>query len=124
MSQVDLSKPQDADQQTDGDMQPNVNMQQGTDNYQDPLATADNGQPAKKGKGTSAGIISTVVAVVLIRYVGIFAALVAYAGFWAVYAIAKSKLPLAVRILLCILTTLVFIVLFVVVIIIIASLVS
>lgn len=81
--------------------------------YFDPIANQGQ-QPPKKKVGS--GIVATVVCVVLIRLVGIFGALICYAGFWSVRAVAKNRrLPLVARILLSILVTLVFIVLFVVV---------
>ncbi len=99
------------------------NMQ--NENYQDPLATADNGEPAKKSKGSGGALIgSTIGMFVLMRLFGLFGALICYAGFWAVYAIARTKLSLPLRIILCILTAAVFIVLLLVVSVIIATMLA
>lgn len=90
--------------------QEEMNTQQ-TENvtYQDPLETA-NGKPEKKKVGGST-IAATIISVVLIRLFGILGGLICYGGYWAVYGIAKSKLPLAARIILCILVAFLFVVL-------------
>lgn len=90
--------------------QEEINTQQ-TENgtYQDPLETA-NGKPEKKKVGGST-IAATIISVAVIRLFGILGGLICYGGYWAVYGIAKSKIPLAARIILCILVALVFVVL-------------
>ncbi|MDE6313755.1 MAG: hypothetical protein K2M46_09100 [Lachnospiraceae bacterium] len=83
----------------------------GTDNqgYQDPIAQ-QNGTPAKK-KVSKATISASIVCLVLVRVLGLLGALICYGGFWAVMAVATNrKMPLAVRIILSIILTLVFIV--------------
>lgn len=78
-------------------------------NYEDPLAAADGGKPAKKSGGSASVIGSTIVSVLVWRLFGLIGGLICYGGFWAVYAIAKTKLPLAARIVLCILVALGFV---------------
>lgn len=73
------------------------------------------GKPAKK-QGTASMIASTAVSVIVWRLFGLVGALICFGGFWAVCAIAKSRLPIAARIILCILTAVGFLVLLFVVI--------
>lgn len=90
-----------AQQNTQQDMQQNAN-------YVDPITAADGGKPAKKNKSTGSVIGSTIVAVVIGYLFGAVGGLICYGGFWAVYAIAKTKLPVPARVVLCVLTALVF----------------
>jgi len=90
--------------------QEEMNTQQNENGtYQDPLETS-NGKPEKKKVGGSA-IVATIVSVAVVRLFGILGGLICFGGYWAVYGIAKSKMPLAARIILCILVALVFVVL-------------
>lgn len=84
------------------------NVQQNGD-YQDPLQE-NGGKPAKK-TGNASVIGSTIVSVIVWRVFGLLGGLICFGGFWAVCGIAKSKLPLAARIILCILTAIIFLVL-------------
>lgn len=87
--------------------QENLNNQESTDNnYVDPIAT-QNGETAKK-KMSGGDIAATVISIVLIKFFGIIGALICYGGYWAVRGIAKSKMPLAARIILGIVVGLVF----------------
>lgn len=94
MSQEELNNQQDAT----------------SENYQDPIATPNGEKPAKKSGG-AAGIGSTIAAVVVWRLFGLVGGLICFGGFWAVYGIAKSKLPLAAKIILGIVVGLAFLVL-------------
>ncbi len=89
--------------------------------YQDPLAAQNGEKPAKKSGGAAA-VVSMVAAIVVVRLFGVLGGLICFAGFWAVYAVAKSKLPLAARIVLCVFLTLVFLALMVVFILVAATL--
>lgn len=90
--------------------QEEMNTQQNTNgNYQDPIVTSE-GKPAKKKMGGST-IAATIVSVVVFFLFGIIGGLICYGGYWAVYAIAKSKMPLAAKIILGIIVGLVFVVL-------------
>lgn len=77
--------------------------------YVDPLAT-QNGTKAKKkwGKGD---VVATIVAFLLVKLFGLLGALICYGGYWAVRGIAKSRLPLAARIILGIVVAVAFVVL-------------
>lgn len=86
-----------------------MNGQNESMGYQDPIATPD-GKPAKK-KVSGSTIAATVGAVVLYFLFGIIGAAICYAGYWAVRAIAKSKMPLAVRVVLGIIVGLIFVIL-------------
>lgn len=77
--------------------------------YQDPIGTT-NGKPEKKKAGGST-IAATIVSVVVVYLFGLIGGLICYGGYWAVFGIAKSKLPTAARVILCLIVALVFIVL-------------
>lgn len=77
--------------------------------YQDPL-NAQNGQPAKKKVGGST-IAATIVSVVVFILFGLIGGLICFGGYAAVNAIAKSKMPLAARIILSIIVGIFFLVL-------------
>ncbi len=91
------------------------------ENYQDPLAAQNGEAPAKKKSGGAAGVGSAIAAVVVWRLFGLIGGLICFGGFWAVYGIAKSKLPLAARIVLCIVVALAFIALLLGVIVLVAA---
>lgn len=92
--------------------QENINNEQSGDNgYVDPIATQNGGTAKKKISGGD--IAATIVSVALIRIFGIIGALICYGGYWAVRGIAKSKMPLAARIILGIVVGIVFLVLLV-----------
>lgn len=78
--------------------------------YQDPLAAAENEKPAKKKAGGST-VAATVVAVIVFFLFGAIGGLICYGGYWAVFAIAKSKLPVAAKVILGVLVSIVFLVL-------------
>ncbi|MBQ2801951.1 MAG: hypothetical protein IJF03_11275 [Lachnospiraceae bacterium] len=87
------------------------NPQMDNNGYVDPIATQNGETPKKKmGKGD---IAATIVSIALIKLFGIIGALICYGGYWAVRAIAKSRMPLAARIILGIVVALVFVVLLV-----------
>lgn len=81
-------------------------------NYTDPLAStdtvaaADDGQPAKKKGGTGSAIGSTVAAVLVWRLFGLVGALICFGGFWAVRAVIKSKMSVALKVILSVLIVL------------------
>lgn len=89
------------------------NQQEQTETYQDPIAASTGGEPAKK-KVSGSTIAATVVSVIVFYLFGIIGGLICYGGYWAVRAIAKSKMPLAARIILGILVGLIFFVLLIV----------
>lgn len=92
----------------------NVNTQQDPTNayYYDPL-TAQGGKPVKsKSKGATA--IATVVAVIVFFLFGALGGLICYGGYWAVLAIAKSKLPTAAKVILGVVVGLAFLILLIV----------
>lgn len=103
--------------------QEELNNQQeyATENYQDPIAAQNGEKPAKKSGG-AAGIGSTIAAVVVWRLFGLIGGLICFGGFWAVYGICKSKLPLAAKIILSIVVALAFVVLMLVYILVVAAL--
>lgn len=70
-----------------------------------------NGNQKKKMNG--ADVTATVVSVVLIFLFGVLGALICYGGYWLVRTIAKSKMPLAARIILGTIVAIVFIALLV-----------
>lgn len=74
------------------------------------LQETANGKPEKKKAGGST-IAATVISIVLVFLFGLVGGLICYAGYWAVFGIAKSKLPVAARVILCLLVALAFIVL-------------
>ncbi len=83
------------------------NPQMDNNGYVDPIATQNGETPKKKmGKGD---IAATIISVALIKLFGIIGALICYGGYWAVRGIAKSKMPLAARIILGIVVALVFV---------------
>lgn len=98
------------------------NQQEQAENYQDPIATTE-GEPEKKKMGGST-IAATIISIALIKLVGLIGALICYGGYWAVRAIAKSKMSLGARIALGILVGVAFLVLLVVFILFSAVLVS
>lgn len=77
--------------------------------YVDPIAN-QNGGTAKKKMG-KADIAATIVAFLLVKLFGFLGALICYGGYWAVRGIAKSRMPLVVRIILGIVVAVVFVVL-------------
>lgn len=82
-----------------------------TDGYQDPLMT-ENGKPAKKKMGGST-IAATIVSVVVFYFFGLLGGLICYGGYWLVYAIIRSKMPVAAKVILSVVVVLVFLVLLV-----------
>lgn len=90
--------------------QEEMNTQQNSDGtYQDPLA-ASNGKPGKK-KASGSTVAATIVSVVVVYLFGLIGGLICYGGYWAVFGIAKSKLPVAARVILCLIVAILFIVL-------------
>lgn len=89
-----------------------MNTQNNMNGYQDPLNT-QNGAPAKK-KVSGSTIVATVVAVAVFFLFGAVGGAICYGGYWAVRAIAKSRMPLVARIILSIVVGLVFLVLLIV----------
>ncbi len=89
--------------------QEETRMQQ-SENDQNLSGEADGEKPEKK-KGNASLIGSTVVSVLVWRLFGVVGGLICFGGFWAVCGIAKSKLPLTAKIILCILTAVGFLVL-------------
>ena len=75
-----------------------MNKQNEFGEYQDPLA-AQNGKQAKK-KVSGSTICSTVIAAIVFFMFGAVGGAICYGGYWAVLAIAKSRMPLMVRIVL------------------------
>ncbi len=85
------------------------NQQNQTGNYQDPIANAE-GKPAKK-KTTGTTIAATVVSVIVFILFGAIGGLICYGGYWAVLAIAKSKMPTGAKVVLATLVGLAFLIL-------------
>ena len=92
----------------------NVNTQQDPTNayYYDPL-TAQGGKPVKS-KSRGATIVATIVAAIVFFMFGAIGGLICYGGYWAVLAIAKSKLPTAAKVILGVVVGLAFVILLVV----------
>ena len=122
MSQVDLNKQQGGN--TDQNAAADLQQQAGT--YQDPLANAQNqggtyqdplqkaGKEPEKKKMGGSDWVATILAVVLVRLVGVVGALICFGGYWAVRAIVKSKMAVGAKVILSILVGLAFVILFIV----------
>lgn len=70
----------------------------------------ENGKPEKKKVGGST-VAATVASIAVVRLFGLLGGLICFGGYWAVYGIAKSRLPVAARVILCLIVALAFIVL-------------
>ncbi len=105
---------------------PLANTQNQGGNYQDPLANTQNQggfyqdplqnagkEPTKKKMGSS-DWVATVLAVVLVRLIGVVGALICFGGYWAVRAIIKSRMSVGAKVALSILVGLAFVLLFIV----------
>ena len=121
MSEVDLNKQQEGNteqgaaanfgQETGTYQDPLANAQQ-QGAYQDPLQNAGK-EPEKKKMGGS-DWVATILAVVLVRLVGVVGALICFGGYWAVRAIVKSKMAVGAKVVLGILVGLAFVLLMIV----------
>ncbi len=78
----------------------NTNVQNQNGTWQDPIA-ADTAKPAKK-KSSVADIVATVGAFALVYLFGLIGALICYGAYWAVRAVVKSRMNMAVKVILSI----------------------
>lgn len=91
----------------------NLNNQQGEQSdayYYDPL-TAQTGKPVKNKAGGGLTIAATAVSVIVFFLFGAIGGLICYGGYWAVLAIAKSKLPTTAKVILGVVVGLAFVIL-------------
>lgn len=136
MGQVNLNKQQgentgqepaaNAGNQAGTYQDPLANAQNQAGTYQDPLATPQNqagkyqdplqnaGKEPGKKKMRGGDWVATIVAIVLVRLVGLIGALICFGGYWVVRAIAKSKMSVGLKVVLSILVAVAFLILLIV----------